>query len=199
MKKSSLRNLGVMAVVLCLVTTCLLGGTLAKYTSTITGTGTGTVAKWNFKANNSDGTTTVNIDLADTLTGGTNIAAKRMAPGTDGQFDIRINATGSEVGIDYTIAFSDLSNIPTGLKFYSDAGFSTEITDLATYNGFNGSIALADVNTEVTKTIYWQWAMDGNESDDVAKGTAGGADGTKIGFNVTITGTQADPTATPAS
>lgn len=44
-KKSYAARLGVLAVALSLVTACLLGGTMAKYVTEVTGTGSATVAK----------------------------------------------------------------------------------------------------------------------------------------------------------
>ena len=52
MKKNHAARLGALALALTLVSTCLMGGTLAKYTTTVTGTATATVAKWVFNANN---------------------------------------------------------------------------------------------------------------------------------------------------
>ena len=45
-KRFNFGRLGALALALTLITTCLTGGTLAKYTSSTVGTGTATVAKW---------------------------------------------------------------------------------------------------------------------------------------------------------
>ena len=53
-KKSIAGRLGMAAFALTLVTTCISGGTLAKYASEVTGTGTAVAAKWAFKAGTSE-------------------------------------------------------------------------------------------------------------------------------------------------
>ena len=188
MKKSTLRNLGVMAVVLCLVTTCLLGGTLAKYTSTITGGGTATVAKWSFNANGQTDTFTA-IDLAESIAASDKINAKVMAPGTEGSFKIELDAGDSDVGIDYKIVINNLANKPANLKFYSDAAHATEITPTDSAYEFNGNIA-ANASTKTTsQVIYWAWAY-GDGVDDKADA------GATFTMDIEVTGTQVNPTTT---
>ncbi|WP_418252314.1 hypothetical protein [Gordonibacter urolithinfaciens] len=184
-KKSYAARLGVLAVALSLVTACLLGGTMAKYVTEVSGTGSATVAAWSFKAN--DQTKEFTVDLADTAN--TNVATDRIAPGTKGSFGIKVDATGSETALDYTIAFSNLTNMPDGLKFYSDIDRTIAITDLATYKGFDGGIALTEVGTPVTKTVYWEWAYEGDNTKDTAAGTNASK---AASFKITVTGTQKD-------
>ena len=49
-EKSYVARLGALALVLTLMTTCLTGGTLAKFVTEVEGTATATVAAWNFEA-----------------------------------------------------------------------------------------------------------------------------------------------------
>ena len=199
-KKSNAARLGVLAVALSLVTACLLGGTMAKYVTEVTGTGSATVAKWSFKAN--EKTDTFTVDLAKTAyTNINNTDGNKIAPGTEGSFDIKLDASGSDVAVDYTIAFSNLQNKPTNLKFYSDENMATEIADLTNTTALNGEIKLADISKPVTKTIYWKWAYEiGN--DEATKKTNNAQDVkdavNSMTFTITVTGTQQTPTATPA-
>ena len=186
-KKSYAARLGVLAVALSLVTACLLGGTMAKYVTEVTGTGSATVAKWNFKANG--GTESFDVALTDATQAG--VAANKIAPGAKGSFDIAMSAADSEVGVDYTIAFSGTDNLPTGLKFYSDAAGNTVITEFDAVS--TGTIAAAGTKKE---TIYWSWPTTGSDVNDTAAGTA--ADGAAKTFTIKVTGTQQKPTATPA-
>ncbi|RGY96820.1 hypothetical protein [Clostridium sp. AM58-1XD] len=191
--KSYAARLGGLALALTFITTCLMGGTLARYTTEVTGTGSATVAKWSFKANEQTATFT-DIDLASTAY--TNIdkaGGNKIAPGTDGSFYIEIDGSGSEVAIDYTIAFSELSNKPANLKFYSDSGYSTEIADLTAYQDLKGEIAVDDLATPVKKMIYWKWDY-GTAVKDV--GPESGKE--KMTFTITVTGTQKEP-ARPAT
>lgn len=192
MKKKTVGRLGVVALALTLISTCLMGGTLAKYTTEVTGTGSATVAKWSFKANDQTATFT-DIDLASTAY--TNVAAKKIAPGTEGSFDIKLDASGSEVAVKYEIAFSNLKNKPANLKFYTNEACTDEITDL-TSKTLTDTIELADVETPVTKTIYWKWAYETNSGDaaDTNAGKGANADATsKMTFDIKVTGTQATP------
>lgn len=188
MKKKTVGRLGVVALALTLISTCLMGGTLAKYTTEVTGTGSATVAKWNFTANGKTDTFEA-IDLASTAY--TNVAEEKIAPGTEGSFDIKLDASGSEVAVAYTIAFTDVKNQPKNLKFYTDAG---HITEFNLDDGLKGTIEFANVDTAVTKTIYWQWAYETNsgDADDTTNGTAQDA-ARNMTFNIKVTGTQVAP------
>ncbi len=193
-KKSNAARLGVLAVALSLVTACLLGGTMAKYVTEVTGTGSATVAKWSFKANN-ETTTFADINIASTAYTNINNADKnRIAPGTAGSFDIMLDATGSDVAVGYTIAFTNLSNQPTNLKFYSDKEMTQEITNLST--GLTGAIdynATADA-MKTTKTVYWKWDYQ-TASGDTADVENAGKDMT---FDIKVIGTRKEPVAPSA-
>ena len=74
----------------------------SKYTSTLTGNGTSTVAKWSFKVNGQT-QTIPDINLGETMDAHSNVADKKLAPGTSGHFDLILDGSGSEVAIDYNI------------------------------------------------------------------------------------------------
>lgn len=55
MKSNRIMRIGVIVLALTLITACLAGGTLAKYSTTVDSTGsTGTVAKWSWKINDAN-------------------------------------------------------------------------------------------------------------------------------------------------
>ena len=139
-KKVYAARLGVTALALTLVTTCLMGSTLARYVTEVTGSATATVAKWSFKANNSTAATFDDIDLGRTAYDSSTITAGVIAPGTSGSFDIVIDGTGSEVGIDYEIKLE----AATDTTFPDDMVFSTEaITEAKPGKGFSEFIKTA--------------------------------------------------------
>lgn len=189
MKKSSLRNLGVMAVVLCLVTTCLLGGTLAKYTSTVNGSATVTAANWSFKAGSTDvGTDAFSVDLNNTLT--TNIAAGKIAPGASGEFAIKLDAQSSDVGVDYSIVFSEATDntLPSALKFTIESAqveLETPVTGKIPYD-------TNSANMTKTITVKWEWPYNADGSDNIDAGKSGV-------LNIAITGSQTQPEAAPGA
>lgn len=188
MKKRTLGRMAVLAFALCMVTTCLLGGTLAKYTTAVTGTGTASVAAWSFKVNNQSTATITGIALTDT-TLNSKVTSGKVAPGTDGQLQVSLDATGSDVAIDWTVEISNVANKPTNLKFYSDNTFNTPLTETSGKYTVSGTIALNAVGTAVTVPIYWKWAYETTSGDAADTGDQGKA----MTFDIGITGTQQDP------
>lgn len=190
--KSYASRLGALALALTLATTSLIGGTLAKYATEVTGDGSATVAAWSFKANEQSKTFTVN--LADTSVKEDKLASGMIAPGTQGSFDIVIDATGSDVALKYTIEFSAVTNKPDNLKFYSDGGFNNVLADLQAA-GVSDSIAANDATKKRTKTVYWKWDYQSTgNADDVDKADIAATEKKDMTFTITVTGTQQDPT-----
>ena len=98
-----------------LVATFFGGQTFSKYVTEVNGKGIANVAKWNFKVNESEEQIQT-INLNSTIDNNTLIDNK-IAPGTSGDFEIRLDATGAEVGINYIITFLNESNKPQNLVF----------------------------------------------------------------------------------
>lgn len=192
MKKDSVKRLGMAALALTLITTCLMGGTLAKYTSSVNGTGTVAVAKWSFKAGegtNAAKTDAFTFSLADTKDANVSVSSSKVAPGDKGKVSIKVDASGSEVGVNYTIKVDGLSTTNDVVKFYSDSAYTTAIPA----DGYTGTIALADVDTAATTDIYWKWVT-ASANGDAADTTIGESAPSET-FTVTVTGTQADAAA----
>ena len=202
-----MKGIGVAALALTVVSSCIVGGTLAKYTTTATGNGSAVVAKWapSFKNGNnefSDGTTVL---LEDTSVDANRLKAQTIAPGTKGNFDIVVSRGDTEVAFNYSVTISDLTNCPKNLKFYSDDSYTTEITP-ETVDGktiykviANTTMdADADPVTDIqTGHVYWQWPFEASveaskaawDQDDNAAGTAADAD-RKMTFKINCTATQ---------
>jgi hypothetical protein len=195
MKTRTLRNMGMMALVLTLITSCLLGGTLAKYTSTVTGTSTATVATWGWEINDTalaSGTTSYTFNLfstvkeADTTTAEADVASGKIAPGTGGSFAVKIDNI-SDVDATYAIDFSltNANNIP--LEFSLDGTtWKTSINDIDI-----SATNISKTNGTATKTVYWRWVYEtvGGDAADTALGFAGTATAT---VTAAATFTQAD-------
>jgi len=181
--KSKLMRAATLLMVLTLMTSCFVGSTFAKYTSTATGNDTATVAKWSIEVNdaqialadtqndavtfnlfdtiNEEDTTSEEDDVKDTL----------IAPGTGGQFNLKVENL-SEVTADYeiTLAHENTSNIPLEYKL-ADGSWSSDIDSLI----INGD-ELAMENGTATKTVYWRW-----QYNDVA-GLKDDSTDTKLGI-----------------
>ena len=166
----------------------------AKYKTTLKGNGTATVAKWSFKVN--EQTQTIpDIDLATTMKKVNNVAENKLAPGTEGSFDLNLDATGSEVAVDYNIKLV-VTEKPTNLRFYTDSSYTKEIASTDGVMNVSGVMSLEEIKTIQTKTIYWKWAYQtGTAANDiVASDKIDTADSKKsVTMTITVTGTQRNP------
>lgn len=124
MKKHNMMRVASALAVVTLLSTSVISGTLAKYTSTASSTATATVAKWSFKVgaggtnvtatNDITGTNPFTFDLFGSIkdTGGTeketdvtDVTGKHIiAPGTSGQITLALE-NDSQVNAGYTIKF----------------------------------------------------------------------------------------------
>jgi len=165
-EKSIGRN--ILIVVLILVTIASVCAGLfawAKYQTTINGTATGETAKWSFKV--SDGnTSTQEIEFPMTRKdNNTSVATGKIAPGTYGELEIGIDATGTETALTYTIE-GELTNLPTNMKFYSDAERTSELTVLNNKFSKGGYMKLNEIGVR-TEKIYWEWPFETGTSATV--------------------------------
>lgn len=176
------------------VSAMMVASTYAKYTAEVTGSGTVTVAKWNFATDNANPTVTVNITpTADPTT----LVANKIAPGTQGSFDVTLKNT-SEVGADFKVTIGTITGtVPANLKFYKDSGFTTEITASAP---ITGQLKAGD-STGIPVKVYWKWAYEtGTVTDGIATGdaddTTAGTTPATLTVPLTIKGVQTQPSAT---
>lgn len=174
------------------LTSGYVASTYAKYTSEIKdNNGEATVAKWAFTTDNTKQTLTIN--LAETPDASTLVNGK-IAPGTSGSFDVALKNTNTETGVDWTIKLNDVSNKPTNLKFYKDAGHTTELTPGT--STITGQLAAKD-STELKVPIYWEWKY---ETDAIATNdpidTQDGEAANTLTIGVDITGVQTQPSTT---
>ena len=176
-----MKGIGVAALALTVVSSCIVGGTLAKYTTSVAGTGAAIVARWAPKFGDGTNVFTDNftVDLSDTGAVTANkVAADRIAPGTTGGFSVEVsNGAATEVPFKYSVIISNLSsNWPANLKFYSDQSCTQEITAESdgSYIVLNGNMALSSTESKENKTMYWKWpftdaaneeTQDKNDSD----------------------------------
>lgn len=187
-KRSYVSCLGALAVAMTLVTTSLTGGTMAKYATEVTGSATATVAAWSFKANGKEAAMT-DIDLGSTVNSASydegTIKEGVIAPGTEGSFEIVVDGTGSEVGIDYSIKISKdgINEIPNGFIFYVDGDPYTLGSDpIGKTIAYNGT---ADAMKK-TITVTWEWPNGNNtasNNDNVYQDK-------DLTLKITVTGTQ---------
>lgn len=202
MKKSAImiRVMAVLSVVM-MFTMCFVGGTFAKYTSSVNGDDTARVAKWQFNFGADD--TQIGQELTFNLfdytdanvdVNGKDDDAKVIAPGTTGSFVLELENV-SEVNATYTIVLSETNSNQIPIQYSLDGtSWSDSITDL------NSSLANKTVNIgdHPSYTLYWRWVFEGttsgahvgqNDTSDTNLGTAGTAE---VTVNASITVTQVD-------
>ena len=150
----------VICVLLAIIISFIGGKTFSKYVSEVKGTGTAEIANWVFKVNGKEDVVQ-NVNLLSTYNNETLINNK-VAPGTSGSFNIVVDATGSEVGIDYVIQFLNESEKPQNLIFIYDDKQYTTIQDLE--KDLSGTINANDENKIRTITINWEWQYETGEN-----------------------------------
>ena len=190
-KKKVLITLALLAIILL----AFIGGqAYAKYVSEVRGEGVAQVATWNFKVNGQS-EQVEEINLASTCNNET-LVNNKIAPGTSGSFDIKVDATGSEVGINYNIAFTEEENKPQNLKFkYNNTEYNS-IKDLE--KDLSGTINANDENKVRTLNVGWKWDYEtGSNPDEISKNdlvdTQNAQEIQNYTFDVIITGTQVEP------
>lgn len=208
MKLRTMLRMGALTMALSLVSTSLMGGTLAKYTTEYTDDDSVTVAAWSFTADDGDeGTETFTFDLFGTET--------LLQPGSSADAVEITLSNGSDVAAEYTVdiavelpsgwgeSYDTVDELPLTFTAETDDDDSTGDFD----SGFSGTIA-ADDGSDVKITIGWAWPYEiedktENQIDDVAVAndadTAFGEVVTsedELKVTVTVTGTQADPDPT---
>ena len=194
--KSAKNKITVIILAIITLATIVIGYGLAKYIGKSQGAGEATVAKWSFKVNDAeDGSKTFN--LINTINPNSNVQEGKIAPGTNGYFDLKLDGTGSEVGINYIINVK-VENKPENMKFYMDEKYTVELPVEENEIVINDNIPLSEVNKEKTVRIYWNWEYKtGNTEEEIYENNL--KDTKDMGKTVTVetkvTGIQSKPEA----
>ncbi len=147
----------VIIITLIIVSFCS-GNTFAKYLNEYKTSGSLDVAKWSVTEEfivNGQSSTSKNISLATNYNPSTLVNGK-IAPGTEGTFGVKIDATGTETGINYEVKFKDISGTkPDNLVYsYKEKNYST-LSELS--EALSGNISADNDNKIVNLEITWFW------------------------------------------
>lgn len=164
----------------------LAGCTIAKYNATYLAKIDTEIAKFNFNVTGWSATQTKEIKLQDTLAL-VSLEDEKIAPGTAGQFKIEIDASDSNVDVEYHVDVSEVGTLPENIKFrvvkedeMSFINYSS-LTELAN-SELTGIISKTDSNKIQHFIINWEWPYESYESIDIEdKKTLEDAKDTKIG------------------
>ena len=187
-------------IALCILVVMLVafigGQAYAKYISQVRGNGIAEIATWSFKVNG-EKEQVQEIRLASTCNNQT-LVNNKIAPGTSGSFNIKIDATGSDVGINYNITFAQEENKPQNLKFVYGGIEYSSIKELE--GKLSGMIEANERVKTRTINVRWQWDYETgrdpsqiNENDIVD--TKDATNVANYTFQVIVTGTQIQPQA----
>lgn len=193
-KRKIKKTLLVITMILLLTLSFICVNTFAKYISKIYGKGISEVAKWSFKVNGQ--TSTISqiklINTADSTT----IENGKIAPGTNGGFDLNIDATGTEVDTKYSVKFENETRKPQNLKYVYNGETYSNLSDLGAV--LEGIISTSDENKEKDIHIDWKWDFetDSQDSDVIAQydltDTNDAQELSEYSFDIIILGTQVE-------
>ena len=117
----------------------------------------------------------------------------KIAPGTSGEFSVTLDATGSDVGVDYILAFINEKNKPNNLVFNYNG---RKLKTLSELGDIKGNIKLSGSKTETIK-IGWTWeyqtgttAEEKNKNDEID--TKNGITPLDYTFEIFAQGTQSE-------
>lgn len=180
MKKKK-RNFNAFSIsIIALLVVAIIGtGVYAYYQTQMNATGNMHTKAWVFTAKGNS--KELNETFSDTIAD--------LQPGASGKYKITIDATGTEVDLDYLVdvVYTSGSATITNLKFYTDEAHTIEM--LGT-NKISGTILASDTTRTKDVYIYYNWPYDsGDQTIDTADA------GKTVSFNITVTGTQKKPTA----
>ena len=170
------------------------GQAYAKYMSKVTGKGTADIASWSFKVNeNEEKMQTISLK---SKTNNSTLLNNKIAPGTEGEFQIKLDATGSDVGINYIVKFENETHKPTNLKFMYDGKTYNSLSELQ--KDLTGVINADEQEKTKVLTVGWSWKYEtGSTQTEI---TASDLIDTKEAkeiknytFDVVISGTQIAP------
>ena len=183
----------IVSILLAIVLSFIGGQTFSKYVTQVNGEGVANIAKWTFKVNDNESKLQT-INLASTINNDTLIDNK-IAPGTSGDFQIKIDANGSDVGIDYKVKFINESNKPQNLIFTYEDNKYENVMDLSEI--LTGTIDANSPEKEKTINIHWEWPYETGIGEEIVNNdkidTENGKNITQYTFDVLVEGVQVMP------
>lgn len=189
--KNKKRVIGVLICMLLISSMFIAGYSFARYYKSIKiDTIQTSIARWNFNSKN----TLANINLSN----------EKIAPGSSGQFEIEVDATDSEVPVEYEIKVENETNIPRNMKFYVETKDENgNVAKTEEKNSFaeiaienlKGIIPVETNNQKRTVVVHWNWPF--NEEDQTSIDSEDATLNNNIvsldcGFDIQIIGKQAN-------
>ncbi|MBR3697840.1 MAG: hypothetical protein IKM97_06295 [Clostridia bacterium] len=174
-------------IIISLILIIVAGYTFSKYFSSVPGKATAQIAAWSFNANAGDENKQLTAIILEPSNG------EKIAPGTNGEFQIKVDSIGSDVDVDYSVNISQ-ENLPANMKF-NIAGETQEYSTMAALANAKLHGTLDSSNSQQNLyTIEWNWPFetlgDGNIVDNSKDMAA--LNLTDVGFQIEVIGEQAE-------
>lgn len=193
MRKNRLFVLGIITMFVAILSLTLVSGTMARYTSTVSGSDSVSVAKWAWKYEGTDldlSSTSVVFDLLETrydsdgINSETDVKDGVIAPGTSGEFTLDFT-NNSEVRAEYTVDFTvtNTAGIPLEYSVNGEA-WSSSLSDIT-----SGVSVAMGADSKVN--VQWRWAYNVSDSQNSAD-TLLGINGASLTVAISVTFTQVD-------
>lgn len=184
----------IVAVLSAIIVSFMGGQSFSKYVSQVKGQAQMEVARWSFLVNGEE-ESIQNMQLGSTCDDET-LLDNKIAPGTQGNFNIEIDATGSEVGIQYHVTFEEKSQKPRNLIFIYNKSTYANLQDLEV--ALEGVIDANDETKKISIPIQWKWEYEtGNDEElretEDREDTEDGKMLQNYNFDIIVTGTQLPP------
>lgn len=150
----------IVAVLSAIIVSFMGGQSFSKYVSQVKGQAQMEVARWSFLVNGED-ESIQNMQLGSTCDDET-LLDNKIAPGTQGNFNIEIDATGSDVGIQYHVTFEEKTQKPRNLIFIYNKSTYANLQDLEV--ALEGVIDANAQEKKISIPIQWKWEYEtGND------------------------------------
>lgn len=174
------------------------GNTFSSYMTEQTASGSAQIAKWDVKflKDAVEIKDSFTFKLQDTKDTNAYVDANTVAPGDTGHIILHVQGTQTKVAYTYDVKLNrddldtTMGDAKTHIKFYKDAGFVNEWTDLTATD-----VALADANKDHVVNIYWKWIPEGGTTEAEKKAwnvadTAAGTAAANAQFTITLSAKQ---------
>lgn len=174
-------------VIISLILIILAGYTFSKYFESVTGNATAEIAVWSFKADAGKENSSLS-DIKLVPTNGT-----KIAPGTNGEFQIKVDSIGSDVDVNYRVEISQ-EKLPANMEF-NIKGESQKFTTMASLASSKLTGTLDSTNNQQkTYTIQWNWPFSVTDNETNTSLDSRDMDALKmadeLGFKIEVIGEQ---------
>ncbi len=152
-------------ILFCLVFVFLFQEAYAKYRKYASVQVENTVADWNIKINNEaiSNKTTLTNHIIPTITASNYVKPDVLAPGSQGYFDVDIDATNADVDFTYEINISKYDSYTINdLNIYGYSLNNSATINNVVSNQVSGTITHNTASTKVR--VYFEWLDDGTDT-----------------------------------